>query len=231
MQPELLQPFDSAPRLLVRSARVFFGRLPFLVSVTLAVFIPGKLVAQLVCAALDVPPEGVASYLLMDFSSLILGSLTIPAAIYGLTTGRPVMECLRRGRKLWGRMFWNKFKVEMTVALWSLLLFIPGIVAMVKLSLTDAVVTLDENETDPLEQSRELTAGIRWRVFFVIAPMMLIDLGGNVLVLTTVPGVAHSRWLLGMADSLLALIEMWSTVAGLMMYLGRIGNPPQTKRA
>ena len=55
MPPEMLQPFDSAPRLLGRSARVFFGRLPFLVSVTLAVFIPGKLVAQLVCAALDVP--------------------------------------------------------------------------------------------------------------------------------------------------------------------------------
>ena len=59
MQRELLQPFDSAPRLLGRSARVFFSRLPFLVSVTLAVFIPGKLVAQLVCAALDVPPEGI----------------------------------------------------------------------------------------------------------------------------------------------------------------------------
>src|SRR3954468_14634965 len=231
MQRELRQPFDSAPRLLRRSARVFFSRLPFLMSVTFAVFIPGKLVAQLLCAALDVPPEGIASYLLMDFSSLILGSLTIPAAIYGLTTGRPVVECLQRGRKLWGRMFWNKFKVEMTVALWSLLLFIPGIVAMVKLALTDAVVTLDENATDPLEQSRELTAGIRWRVFFVIAPMMLIDLAGNIVVLTAMPGMAHSRWLLGLADSLLAVIEMWSTVAGLMMYLGRTGNPPQTKRA
>jgi hypothetical protein len=230
MQRELRQPFDSALGLLGRSARVFFGRLPFLVSVTLAVFLPGKLVAQLVCAALDVPPEGIASYLLMDFSSLILGSLTVPAAIYGLTTGRPLVECLRHGKKIWGRMFWNKFKVEMTVALWSLLLFIPGLVAMAKLALTDAVVALDENETDPLQQSRELTEGIRWRVFFVIAPLMLIDLAGNIVVLTSMPGVAHSRWLLGLADSLLAVVEMWSTVAGLMMYLGRIGNPPQKKR-
>jgi hypothetical protein len=230
MQRELRQPFDSAPGLLGRSARVFFGRLPFLVLVTLAVFIPGKLVAQLVCAAMDVPPEGIASYLLMDFSSLVLGSLTVPAAIYGLTTDRPLLECLRHGKKVWGRMFWNKFKVEMTVALWSLLLFIPGLVAMAKLALTDAVVALDENETDPLQQSRELTEGIRWRVFFVIAPLMLIDLAGNIVVLTSMPGVAHSRWLLGTADSLLAVVEMWSTVAGLMMYLGRIGNPPQTKR-
>src|SRR4051794_13271728 len=112
MHSELRKPFDSAPRLLARSARVFFTRLGFLASVTLVVFIPGKLVAQLVCATLDVPPEGIASYLLMDFSNLVLGSLAIPAAIYGLTAGRPLMECLRFGRKLWGRMFWNKFKVE-----------------------------------------------------------------------------------------------------------------------
>jgi hypothetical protein len=184
---------------------------------------------QLVCLALDVPPEGIASYLMMDFSNLIFGSLAIPAAIYGLTTGRPVGECLQRGRKLWARMFWNKFKVEMTVALWSLLLFVPGLVAMVKLALTDAVAALEENETEPLERSRELTAGHRWRVFGVVAPLMVIDLVGNVLVLTSIPGGAHSRWLLGLADSVLAVIEMWSTVAVLMMYLGRIADPPQTK--
>jgi hypothetical protein len=230
MQRELREPFDSAARLLGRSAQIFFSRLPFLVSVTLAVFVPGKLVMQLVCAALDVPPEGIASYLLMDFSNLILGALAIPAAIYGLTTGRPVAECLRRGRKLWARMFWNKFKVEMTVALWSLLLFIPGIVAMVKLALTDAVVALEPAEADPLERSRELTAGVRWRVFFVLAPLMLIDLVGNIGVLLAMPGVAHSRWLLGLADSLLAVVGMWGTVAGLMMYLGRTADPPQTRR-
>ena len=227
MQRELQQPFDSAPRLLGRSARVFFARLPFLVSVTLAVFIPGKVVTQLVGVVLDIAPEGIASYLLMDFSNLVLGALAIPAAIYGLTTGRPVIESLQRGRKQWGRMFWNKFKVEMTVALWSLLLFVPGIVAMMKLALTDAVVALDENEADPLARSRELTAGVRWRVFFVMAPLMLIDLAGNIVVLISMPGVAHSRLLLGLADSVLAVIGMWSTVAVLMMYLGRIVSPPQ----
>lgn len=229
MQRELEEPFDSAARLLLRSARVFFTRLPFLASVTLAVFLPGKLVAQAVCLALDVPPEGVASYLLMDFSNLVLGSLAIPAAIYGLTSGRPVLDCLRYGRTLWSRMFWAKFKVEMTVALWSLLLFVPGIVAMVKLALTDAIVALDKTETDPLALSRELTAGHRWRVFLVILPLMLIDLGGNIAVLISMPGVAHSRWMLGLADSLLAVMGMWATVAGLMMYLGRTGDPPQTR--
>jgi hypothetical protein len=126
-------------------------------------------------------------------------------------------------------MFWNKFKVEMTVALWSLLLFIPGIVAMVKLALTDAIVALEPAEPEPLTRSREMTAGIRWRVFSVVAPLTLIDLAGNMVVLLSMPGVAHSRWLLGLADSLLAVIGMWAVVACLMMYLGRIERPPQTR--
>jgi hypothetical protein len=59
---------------------------------------------------------------------------------------------------------------------------------------------------------------------------MLIDLAGNIVVLISMPGVAHSRWLLGLADSVLAVISMWTTIAGLMMYLGRTARPPQTNR-
>ncbi len=220
MQRELRQPFDSAPRLLARSAGIFFTRLPFLAAVTLAVFVPGKLLLQLVCFAMDVPPEGIASYLLMDLSDLVLGSVAIPAAIHGLMTRRRVSECLGYGVRLWSRMLWNKFKVEITVALWSLLLFVPGIIAMVKLALTDAIVAVEgANEPEPLARSRELTAGHRWRVFLVMAPLMVIDLGG-LLAVSWLPGLAHSRWMLGLADSFLAIVGMWTTVAGLLMYLG-----------
>ena len=221
MQRDLQQPFDSAARLLGRSARVFFTNLRFLATVTLAVYVPGKLLVQFACAVLDVPPEGIVSYVLMDLSDLVLGSFAIAAAIHGLMTGEPIGECLRYGRRLWGRMLWNKFKVETTIALWTLLLFVPGLVAMVKLALVDAIVAVEgEREPEPLERSRELTAGRRWRVFLVIAPLMAVDLVGSFLVLSSLPGVAHSRWMLGLADSLLAVVGMWTTVAGLLMYLG-----------
>jgi hypothetical protein len=217
------RPFDSAPALLGRSARLFFARLPFLATVTLAVFLPGKLLAQFLCWAMDLPPEGVASYLMMDFSDLVLGSLAIPAAIYGLTSGKAVVESLRYGQRLWGRMFWAKFKVEITVTLYALLLFIPGLIAMAKLALTDAIVAMEgEREPDPLGKSIELTAGRRWRVFFVVAPLALFDLIGSFFLLGAVPGAAHSRWMLAVVDSLWAVVGMWSTVAGLMMYLGTI---------
>jgi len=216
----LNEPFDSAPRLLARSARVFLGNLPFLATITLAVFIPGKLLFQFIGYMLDIPPDGIASYLLMDFSDLVLGSLAGAAAIYGLATRKGVAASLRRGRRLWARMFWTRIKVEVTIALWMLLLFVPGIVATVKLALTESVVVLEDREPEPLERSKQLTQGRRWRVFFVIAPLMLLDLAGSIGVLSALPDVAHSRWLLAVADSLLAIISMWTTVAGLLMYLG-----------
>jgi hypothetical protein len=216
----LTQPFDSAPRLLARSARLFLENLPFLAAVTLAVFIPGKLLFQFLGYMLDIPPDGVASYLLMDFSDLVLGSLAGAAAIYGLTTRKGFADSLRRGRQLWPRMFWTRIKVEVTIALWMLLLFVPGIVATVKLALTEAVVVLEDREPEPLERSKQLTEGWRWRVFFVIAPLMLLDFGGSIAVLSLLPDVAHSRWMLAVSDSLLAIVSMWTTVAGLLMYLG-----------
>src|SRR5262249_48012782 len=152
-----------------------------------------KLLVQLACSALDIPPEGLASYVLMDFSDLVLGSLAIPAAIHGLTTGKPIASCLRHGRRLWGRMLWNKFKVEITVALYTLLLFVPGLIAMAKLAFTDAIVAMEgEREPEPLAKSTELTAGRRWRVFFVVTPLALLDLVGSFYLLGSVPGAAHS---------------------------------------
>jgi hypothetical protein len=236
MQHGLAQSFDSAPRLLGRSARVFVRNLPFLAAVSLAVFIPGKLLFQLAGYLLDIAPEGIASYLLMDFSDLVLGSLTIPAAIYGLTAQKGVGASLRRGRKLWARMFWTRLKVEITVALWALLLFVPGLVAMVKLAVTEPIVVLEPDEPEPLSRSRELTEGRRWRVFWVALPLVLLDFGGSFVVLSALPGVAHSRWLLALSDSVMAVVGMWTTVAGLMMYLGltdagRTATSPPRKRS
>ena len=73
------------------------------------------------------PPEGIASYLLMDFSDLMLGALDDSGGhLRPDAPARRSSSVCGTARQLWGRMFWNKFKVEITVALWSLLLFVPG---------------------------------------------------------------------------------------------------------
>jgi hypothetical protein len=234
MHRDLEAPFDSPAAILARSARLFLRRLPFLAAVTLAVFVPGKTLLQVLCFALDIAPEGLASYLLMDVSDLILSAWTIPSAIHGLVTGEPLGACLRYGRRLWGRMLWYKFKVEITIALYSLLLFVPGLIAMTKLALTDAIVAMQgDREPEPLARSAELTAGYRWRVFFVVTPLSVVDLAGSFYLLGSLPGAAHSRWMLAAVDSAWAVAGMWMTVAGLIMYVGRVGklpDPPQKAR-
>src|SRR3954470_3797316 len=226
MPPEFDRPFDSAAGVLGRSARIFAARLPFLAAVTLAVFVPGKLLLQLACAAFDIAPEGLASYLLMDASTLVLSAWTVPAAIYGLLHDAPFAESLANGRRLWGRMLWNKFKVEMTVTLYSLLLFVPGLIAMARLEVTYAIVAVEGGrEPQALARSAELTEGRRWRVFLVVAPLGIVDLVGSFYLLGAIPGAAHSRLLLALLDSVWAIFSMWATVAGLLIYIGRVGRP------
>jgi hypothetical protein len=234
------QPFDSVTGLLLQSARVFFDSLPFLAAVTLVVFLPGKLALQLGCYVLNVPTDGVLSYLLMDSSDLVLSALVIPAATYGLVTrfrtGRPapLAESLRWGRRQWGKTLWNKFKVEITITLWGALLVVPGVVAMVKLIFTDAIVAVEaDRETDVLQRSRTLSQGHRWRIFFVLLPMMILDLTGSFVVLARLQGFTHSRMALALVDSAFSVGGQWTTVIVLLLYLGlveRISAAPGSER-
>ena len=218
--------FDSATDLLLRACRVFFANFPFLAAAALVVMLPGKLLLQLICALLGIRSDGLLAYFLMDLSDLFLGALVAPATIHGLMakfqTGRlpAVGECLRAGQRLWRRMLWNQFKVEITVGLWSLLLFIPGIVAMVRLSLTDPVAALEVRHPDPLARSRELTEGHRRRIFLVLLPLGALGLAGSFLALKWVLWSGYSRWVMALSDSLYAVGAQLGTVAVLLIYLG-----------
>src|SRR5438045_520745 len=107
------EPFDSAGRLLLRSAGVFFTNLRFLAAVTLVIYLPAKLALQLGCYLLDVPIEGIVSLLLIDLSDMVLSALVAPAIVYGLVTGfrtgrtAGAGESLRWGRRQWGKTLWN----------------------------------------------------------------------------------------------------------------------------
>jgi hypothetical protein len=228
------EPFDSVFRLLFRSAGLFFSNLPFIAAVTLAVCLPAKLLLQFVCYLLDVPAEGILSYILIDISDLILSALFIPAIVYGLATkfrtGKqaPIRESLRWGRRQWGKTLWNKFKVEITIALWGALLIIPGVVAMVKLIFTDVIVAIEgDHETEVLQRSRDLSHGHRWRIFLVLLPVMVIDLVASYFVLSALREAAYSRLAMAFADSALSVGGQWTTVVILLMYLGLAAPPSQ----
>lgn len=215
-----VEPFHSVPKLLARSTALFFKELPRVAAVTLLVFLPADWLIEWLCRAFELPESGVPAYLLSAATDLALGALATPAVVYlfvgRLRTGRPasIGESLRWGWRLWGKSLWNEFKMEMTVALWTLLLIVPGVVAMVRLAFTEVVVGVEgRNTADVLGRSRELSRGRGWRIFFVLAALGLVELlaWGAVL-----------RLHLGMAltDSLLAVVSQWSVAAALLMYLG-----------
>src|SRR5436305_12094916 len=146
------EPFASPIQLLLRSIRLFFSTFPFLAAITLAVFLPGKLALQFACYAMDVPMDGIVSYLVLELGDLLFGALTAPAIVYGLfhywRKGRtaPMGEAFRWGRRQWLRTLGNKLKVEVTVSLWGALLVIPGLAAMVRLIFVDVIVALEGDQ-------------------------------------------------------------------------------------
>ena len=221
------QPFASPLPLLRDSIRVFFADLPFLAAATTVIYVPGKLATQFLCYLLDVPFEGVLSYFFLLISDLLLSALVVPAIVYGLfhrfRKGQPPLlaESLRWGRRQWLKTLANKIKVEITITLWGALLLIPGIVAMVRLIFVDLIVAIDADlEHDVLSRSRKLAQGRRWRIFFVLLPMLILDLAAMFLVLDRVQAVTHSRAAFAIADSVLAVGVQLTTVAALLMYLG-----------
>ena len=223
------EPFRSPLPLLRDSLRIFFSNLPFLAVVTLVVYLPGKLATQFLCYLLDVPFEGILSYFVLEISDLLLSALVIPATVYGLVhrfrTGRaaPLGESLRWGRRQWLKTLANQIKVEITVALWGALLVIPGIVAMVRLIFAGVVVAVEADlEPAVLGRSTKLAQGRRWRIFFVLLPMLILDFAAMFLVLDRVQGATHSRVAFAIADSILALGGQLTTVAVLLMYLGTV---------
>lgn len=222
-------PFDSPVALLSHSVAVFLANLPFLAIVTLAVYIPGTLITQLLCYLLDVPFEGILSYVLLEVSDLLLGAILIPAVVFGLVQrfrtdhAPPLAESLRWGRRQWGKTLGNQLKVQVTVTLWAALLVIPGIVAMVRLIFADVIVAVEGDlESDVLRRSTQLAQGRRWRIFFVLFPLLILNLIATFLILDKVMTLTHSRAAFAIADAILAVAGQLATVATLLMYLGTV---------
>jgi hypothetical protein len=216
--------FVSLGRLLLRATRLFLSTLPFLAAVTLIVYLPGKLALQSALYALDVPSEGILSYCLMDFCDLILSALVIPAVFYGLVarlrTGKtpPIAGALRWGHRQWGKTFWNKLKVEITIVLWSLFLVVPGVVAMIKLIFTDVIVAIEaDRESAVLERSRDLSEGHRWRIFVALLPALPLSL---VHLYATLRTVQYAPAAMVPVDGLFAVLDQWMNVVILLIYLG-----------
>jgi hypothetical protein len=221
------EPFTSPLRLVARALKLFAARFGIIAAITLAVYLPGSLLLQFVCELLDIPVRGILSSLLMLTVDLVLASLAAPAVVYALAADGGFRAALRWGRRQFGKTLWNEVKVSITVILWGSLLIVPGVIAMIRLIFTDVIVAIEADlEPDPMQRSRTLAKGRMWRMFAVLAPITLVNMGAMFLILDR-PGIAESRIWFAVADSVLNIFGHLTTVAVLLMYLGLV--PPKQK--
>lgn len=218
--------FTSVAGMLGHSLAVYFGNFGLIAKVTLAAYAPLKLTVFLFCDQIGVAPGGTAASLIRDGADMILAALVAPAVIYGMMArlqsrpAPPLNECLRRGRKLWGRTLWNDIKADITIGLRLALLIIPGIMAMVRLCFVEEIVAIEgEAETDVLARSREISEGHGWKIFFVCLPAAALSFAGEWLLFSLMARLGLS-WLTAAAlDSVMAVASQWGTILLLLMYL------------
>lgn len=212
--------FGAATPLLAESLRVYFRNLPFIAVVTLAAAGPAKFLAQGLLHTAGYPPDGLAAWLAMDLTDLLFGALAAPAIIYGVRereTG--AAEALRRAVRVWPRLAWNNFKVEITVTLYGALLVVPGVIAFIRLFVVPPVVVLEPAEPFPMERSRHLTAGRRGKIFVVLLPLLLMELLAYVVLFGALEPAGLSWFTLAAADCVLAVASQWALIASLLVYL------------
>jgi hypothetical protein len=222
--------FVSPLRLLANTFRLFGSRFGFIAAVTLVVYLPGHLLYQFAASAFEIPSTGVLSYLLLDVLDLVLSSLTIPAIVYGVLRKAGVAPSLRWGRRQWLRTLQMQVLVDITVVLYGALLIIPGLIAMVGLSLVPVIVAVEaDRQPLPFERSRALAKGRMWRIAAVLLPLGLVDAAANFLLLGRISGVDNARLLFSLAETGLAVIGQITTIATLLIYLGAVESKKTAK--
>ena len=218
--------FTAALPLLRRCFRLFADHFGFLLPLTLGIYLPGKLAIQFLAYLLDIPTDGLPAYLLLETGDLLLGALLVPAVVYGLVqrlrgAPAPLSASLRWGRRQWLRTLGNDLRVEVTIGLYLLLLIVPGILASLRLAYVEVIVAVEaDTQPDPLLRSATLARGRLWRIFCVLLPLGILNGLATYLLLDRIPGIAASRPLFALAESLLALTAQLGTIATLLMYLG-----------
>jgi hypothetical protein len=227
-------PFVASMPVLRETFRLFFANFQFLALVTLGISIPGELAIQFLAYLLGIPHDGIWAYVLLAAGELLLGSLFVPAIVYGLVQhlrgdAPDAGQALRWGRRQWLRILGNDVRVEITVGLYLLLLVIPGIIASLRLAYVESIVGIEgDTQPSPLSRSGELTKGRLWRIFWVMLPLGLLDALANYVLVDRMPAIANSRPLFAIAQSLVAMVAQLTTIACLLMYLGSI--PPGAAR-
>jgi hypothetical protein len=229
--PVVVEPFTSVFGLFGRALSLYFGNLATIAAVTLAIYGPVNLAKCYLIHAARLEDNVVATSRVEMIIEGILGSLVTAALLAALNhkiqTGRDlgVREALSRGLRRWGSVFGARFLTGLRIGLGILLLVVPGVIWMVKFSLTDEVAALeiDRSAGRVMNQSAELTRGHGWKILGVgllsAIPVLLIQFAGGMA-----SSLAGSWVVTALVDCVADVVFRFFVPVMLLVYLGLGGQ-------
>jgi hypothetical protein len=155
---------------LFEAARLLFSNLGLFAALILTVWLPGNLAIEYIASRAQNSENPFALMRLNNFVEGVFGPIYVGAMIFALAqrkSGKWVTysEAMGQGFHNWGRMFGTRFVTGFILLGGFIAFIIPGIYMMVKYSLIDHVVVLEETSGAAARQrSAALTKGNRWQI-------------------------------------------------------------------
>jgi hypothetical protein len=168
--------------------------------------------------------------LLHNFIGIIATAGVIFIGHEGLTGQKATFQsAIAAGFSSWGRMWWTRFLTWSAIALGFLLLLVPGLYLLVRLSLVEAVTVQERiSGVAAMRRSFSLTDGRFWLVFrlgaallgMFILPMVLI------MAIAIVPGLDH--WVIDAITQLVADVAVAFGTIALVTAYSHFSNEQRT---
>lgn len=155
--------FKEALLLLKKNLRLF-------ATIILTVWLPGNILSNLIFY--NNPEASIVSSMRLPmiieavFSPLYIGAMVYALYQIKMDKGVTYSKAIGVGVKNWFNLFTARLIAGLLICLGLIAFIIPGVVLMVRYSLLDAAVIIeDKGVHDSRKRSAELTAGKRWQIF------------------------------------------------------------------
>lgn len=194
-----------------------------LAAIILTVWLPGNILLNVIIYNNpDISIVGIIQLPMMIegiFSPLYIGAMVY--ALYKIKIGQAVSynEAIGVGVKNWFNLFTARFIAGLLVSLGLIALIIPGIVLMVRYSLLDAAVIIENKGVhDSRKRSVELTTGKRWQIFNAAILFHFIYFSFSVLIYAPL-GLIESKALMPFEIAVDCLLDVVYAVIQIVIFL------------
>ncbi|MEP7009174.1 MAG: hypothetical protein ABJC13_02525 [Acidobacteriota bacterium] len=220
--------------LLKQSWLTYRQQFPVILAVVVAVWVPLECLSSYMDAFVfggdDIRKSWKFAKFLYDFFGIIATAGVIFIGQEALAGQRATFRsALAAGFSSWGRMWWTRLLYQLTIVVGLLLLIVPGLYLMVRLSLVEPVAVQERiSGSAAMRRSFELTEGRFWLVIRLGLALLFLFILPTVLIVATafVPGLDH--WLIDAAIQVIADVAVAFAAIALVTTYSHFNNEKLT---